>query len=325
MRLVIIDYNLVREDNEPGPATRFNTSFCTLEQLPRPVDRVSEEPYALSEWLPLIAATRGIAASSTQVVRLTSAQARLLVEASAVSIITGDLSRAHKEDLDDIVRPAFSTLAYPSNGAGLFMRLDGCSPKDATCRLHDGKQPQSKMLSSSDILLRLTTSQRAANDLTKSLARESDTDTPVFFTPFNSRMGSALEYRVFCIPGSGRISAVSQYQWHKPWRFQHLISDTGHKHEGVVQDIMNKIEALHAKIMSSLQPDQNSKHRTLLDQGFSFDVFLDDEEDSGAAQLVELNVFGARSGLGACLFDWVRDFDILYGEASDEIEFRVTA
>jgi hypothetical protein len=321
MKLVIIDYQLVREDNEPGPATRFNTSFCAPDQLPRPVDRVVEEPYALSEWLPLIAESRGISPSETQVVRLTSTQARLVVEASAVSIITGTISRAHKEDLDQVVRPAFETLTYPPNGSGLFMRLDGCSPKDASCRLHDGRKPQSLMLSSTDILLRLTTSQRASNDLTKSLARGPDSVIPVFFTPFNSRMGNALEYRVFCIPGSGRISTVSQYQWHKPWRFGHLVSD---KHEAVAQDIMKKIETLHAKIMSSLLPDQESKHRTLLKQGFSFDTFFDDEESPDAAQLVELNVFGARSGLGACLFDWVRDFDILYGEASDEVEFRVT-
>lgn len=320
MKFVIIDYHLVREDNEPGPATRFNTAFCTPDQLPESVDHPSEEPYALSEWLPLIAESRGVSPSVNQVVRLTSTQARLLIDASAVSIITGTLSRAHKEDLDEIVRPAFSTLTYPSDGGSLFMRLDGCSPKDASCRLHNGEKPQSLILSTTDILLRLTTTQRAAKDLTKSLARGPHSGIPIFFAPFNSRMGSAMEYRVFCIPGSGRVSAVSQYQWHKPWRFQHLARD---KHRAVAQDIMNKIEALHAKIMSSLLPDQNSNHRTLLDQGFSFDVFFD-EEGPGIAQLVEVNVFGSRSGLGTCLFEWVRDFDILYGKASDEVEFRIT-
>lgn len=43
----------------------------------------------------------------------------------------------------------------------------------------------------------------------------------------------------------------------------------------------------------------------LLKQGFSFDVFYDEEHDK--CELVELNVFGIRSGCGSCLFHWVVD------------------
>ncbi|KAH6028547.1 hypothetical protein HBI54_229090 [Parastagonospora nodorum] len=48
----------------------------------------------------------------------------------------------------------------------------------------------------------------------------------------------------------------------------------------------------------------------LLRYGFSFDVVL---QDDGSVQLVELNPFGAMSGCGACLFNWIIDARMLYG------------
>ena len=57
----------------------------------------------------------------------------------------------------------------------------------------------------------------------------------------------------------------------------------------------------------------------LLKHGFSFDVAL---ERHGSVQLVEINPFGALSGCGACLFNWVRDGRMLYG--LEEAQFAVT-
>ncbi|EOA92154.1 uncharacterized protein SETTUDRAFT_153128 [Exserohilum turcica Et28A] len=52
---------------------------------------------------------------------------------------------------------------------------------------------------------------------------------------------------------------------------------------------------------------------------FTFDVAL---QQDGSVQLVELNPFGATSGCGPCLFNWVRDGKMLYG--LDEAKFAVT-
>jgi hypothetical protein len=60
--------------------------------------------------------------------------------------------------------------------------------------------------------------------------------------------------------------------------------------------------------------------RLMMEQGFSFDLFYD--EDSETCELVELNTFGVRSGCGSCLFQWVEDRGVLYGE--EEPEFRVS-
>lgn len=323
MKHHIIYHEIVRCDINPGPPTKFNTSFCPAETLPQPVERTSETPYAFSRWLSLIAASRGLADKDLQIVHLSRAQARVIVNSSTASIITGGFSRAHWEDLEETVFPSFAKLRFPSSGRGLFMRLDGCSPKDATCRLHGGggDHPQAMVLSARDVVLRLVTSQRATNDLTKALECGL-TQIPVFFLPFNSRMKSSREYRVFCVPRSGDISAISQYNWHQPWKLRptsNRASPGVSSHEHRIR-ITQCAKHWRRVIMDHLDLDHDAEHRLLLEQGFSFDLFYD--EDSRDAQLVELNVFGARSGLGSCLFKWVDDFDILYG--NEEPEFRVT-
>jgi len=62
--------------------------------------------------------------------------------------------------------------------------------------------------------------------------------------------------------------------------------------------------------------------KLLLEQGFTFDVMY--AEDTGECKLIELNSFGARSGCGSCLFHWLSDEVVLYGEKVDgEVEFRI--
>lgn len=46
----------------------------------------------------------------------------------------------------------------------------------------------------------------------------------------------------------------------------------------------------------------------LLEQGFSFDIAL---QENGSVQLIDMNLFGAMSGCGACLFNWVLDARML--------------
>jgi len=60
--------------------------------------------------------------------------------------------------------------------------------------------------------------------------------------------------------------------------------------------------------------------KLLLEQGFSFDLFY--KEETERCELVELNTFGVRSACGSCLFQWVKDRKVLYGE--EEGEFRVS-
>ncbi|KAL1597442.1 hypothetical protein SLS59_007472 [Nothophoma quercina] len=54
--------------------------------------------------------------------------------------------------------------------------------------------------------------------------------------------------------------------------------------------------------------------------GFSFDVAL---QKDGSVQLVEINPFGALSGCGACLLNWVKDGRAMYG-LDEDLVFAVT-
>lgn len=310
MHLEEVPYKKVLASCQDGQSVDFNTSFHRQDEVVCPVVVPSEDPYSFARWLPLILQTRNQPKSTAQVAKLSRAQVLLLIEASNGSIITGELSRAHTEDFQDEIFPAFQSLKFPSEG--LFMRLDGCSPKD-------GRQTvpgRMSLHSIKDVILRLTTSQRARNELLKQL----DTKRLTFdftFLPFNDRMQSQREYRVYCCPNSGRITAVSQYCWHKPWLFANLDPTLRVR---ISEKIWRKAVMIHQQILDDLDSsdDMDMLMRT---QGFSFDIFYD--EDAEAAQLVELNVFGARSGCGSCLFHWVRDFDLLYSSTSST-EFRVS-
>jgi hypothetical protein len=309
MELKRIDFVRVAADcGNPNGAQLFNTCFHTVEEadVPRP----REEPYSFSRWLPLILKTRKLDSADVQIVNLTPAQARLLLSAASASIVTGRFNQAYLEDIrEEIVEPSFSSIHFPDSG--LFMRLNGCSPKD-------GKQivpGQPAIHSVEDAILRLTTSERARNMLTNALDAKDD-KIPVIFLPFNDRMASRREYRVYCNPIEARITAISQYCWHKPWFFG---SHPSGEQEAIAQEIWRKTGAIHRQIMSSLRQDDETDN-LLIQQGFSFDVFYD--EDTKTIELVELNVFGARSGCGSCLFHWIQDFDLLYGKV-EEVEFRV--
>lgn len=216
------------------------------------------------------------------------------------------------EDINDEIKPLLQKkLVFPLEG--LFLRLDACSPKDGAYLVPDKKS----LHTIEEVILRLVTSMRARNSLVNSLEDGNDS-FDLFFLPFDDRMRSELEYRVFCPPGAKKITCVSQYQWHKPWAF---AGRDRHSQDSVATTILNEITRIHSLILEELN-ENDPMDKLLVDQGFSFDVFFD--EDSGTCQLVELNGFGVRSSCGACLFQWVKDRDQLYASGKDTvIEFRV--
>ncbi len=143
--------------------------------------------------------------------------------------------------------------------------------------------------------------------------------------PWDENMSPDREFRVFVPPPAARgangtadefkISAISQYRWldefKAPWTFtlQHVVDSVQHGADNVLLDIVAYAkESLHADMMA-----------LLLEYGFSFDVAL---QSDGSVQLVELNPFGAMSGCGACLFNWVLDGKVLYG--LEEAQFLIT-
>ncbi|KAM0252550.1 hypothetical protein ACHAQJ_007682 [Trichoderma viride] len=311
MQLHVVDYQDVLQDLDKGVPTNFNTNFHTAEEAPDlPIP--TNKPYNYEIWLPMILKSRGIPSSALQVISLSRAQIKVMVNAAAASIHTRALNRSYAEDLEDEVYPAFGKLTFPPEG--LFMRLGACSPKDGV-QLTPGKL---SIHSVEDIVLRITTSARTWSALTNILNSDAE-EGHVYFLPFDTGMRSEREYRIFCVPNSLKISAVSQYKWHKPWIFGHENRDDM---TNVAGKILDGIQKIHAEIIAYMQAyDENELESFIRCQGFTFDILYD--ESAGQCVLIELNTFGVRSACGSCLFQWLKDRAVLYGETAD-IEFRVT-
>lgn len=310
LQLVKVDYNIVKRALTEPNQRLFNTSFHSLEEAPDLSSTPSEAPYSFKRWLPLILSTRNLAAPDVQTVTLSRPQARLLLDTAEGSLQTGTVNRVFAEDIDDEIKPLLRRrLAFQPEG--LFLRLDACSPKDGA-HLVPGKPA---LHSVDEVILRLVTSKRARNSLSASLSDGCDS-FDLFFMPFDARMRSEVEYRVFCPPGARGVTAISQYQWHRPWRFAGSDADGQSR---VARTIVDGVMEIYRLILADLKED-DGMDKLLVEQGCSFDVFFD--EGSGTCQLVELNVFGVRSACGSCLFHWTKDRDQLYGR-SDQVEFRV--
>ncbi|OAQ66829.1 hypothetical protein VFPPC_08340 [Pochonia chlamydosporia 170] len=311
MKLTFIDIADVQSDiDQNALAIHFNTSFHTAKEAPDlPVP--SNEPTSFSQWAPFILRSRGLPESALQIVTLTRSQMNTVVLAARASINTRQLSLSYAEDLREEVNPSFEKLIFPTEG--LFMRLGACSPKDGT----ETTPGKASLHSVDDIMLRLTTSQRAWSALTNILNTDAN-HACIYFLPFDKRMRTEAEYRVFCMPSSLRITAVSQYKWHKRWIF---AQGTKEEMEETALKILDGIEKIHAQIVGRLHDaGEGELLEDLQRQGFTFDVLHIDDKNF---MLIELNTFGVRSQCGSCLFQWVKDRDTIYGVSSKEVEFRV--
>uniref|UniRef100_L2G5H5 Cell division cycle protein 123 n=1 Tax=Colletotrichum fructicola (strain Nara gc5) TaxID=1213859 RepID=L2G5H5_COLFN len=204
------------------------------------------------------------------------------------------------EDLHDEIAPALSTLHFPPEG--FFVRLDACSPKDGA-----HKVPGKISLHSVDeIILRLVTSGRCRAALEDCL--DSMKTVELFFLPFDPRMASERE-----------VTGISQYRWHKPWRF--ATSPEGAQN-AIIRRICQQAEHIRQQILADLK-SEDENDRIMMAQGMSFDLLYD--KDTRTVELVELNPFGVRSPCGSCLFQWIRDREVLYDENEKEtVEFRVS-
>ena len=316
MQFTIIDGKEVQADLDAGAPTRFNSNFHTAAQAPD-LTIPLHDPYSFDRWLPLIQRSRNLQPSSVQVVCLSRAQVAVVVRAMSAAVHTRVPSRAYAEDLEDEVTGYLrERLNFPAEG--LFLRLSACSPKDGVGPRAD---PCGALHSVEDVLLQLTTSLRAWSALNNMLNDAARQEEPLYFLPFDARMGSEREYRVFCPPRSLRIAAVSQYRWHKPWVFAGDGQGV-EEMEAQARMILAGIREVHAQIMTDLaEPGTNQLDDLARAQGFCFDVLYDQVTDG--CVLVELNTFGVRSACGSCLFHWLRDRDLLYGQKQDDVEFRV--
>ena len=299
--------------------TLYNTCFHTVEEIAavvpeiKHIDQKKDGGFLLLEpWLDLILRSRGIPDEDVHRVELPGQFVTALIYASSVGFYKGTVSASDAEDLDALF-PSRTTrglllLDLFNSGHEYFVRLNTCSLKDSL----DGGSGAVRSIRT--LWTRLATSARGIAGIKQLRNMKPQEPINLYLIPWDGNKNTELEYRVFCPPPDGRITAISQYEWRSPWVHSQKGQDI---QMAKAWGIYRSAKDIHELIMAhpSMTEIQKSK-------GFVFDVTEDSTVPYGLS-LVELNQFGARTGCGACLFHWIKDGRVLYG-MQDEVEFRIT-
>jgi hypothetical protein len=344
MHLRKIPYSLVATDtaaiaantdssNPSSRSQRFSTAHHHLEEIQPVVPtnaHFSHEsppwtPYGYTLWHPLIAASQKL--TEYHEILLPSFLYEDLLRCHSAWVST---NRIHASLLHEVIETLHCTKAGKKL-AGLldgnrkwFIRLDQMSPKDSPM---GGKLPSSTC---EDVVAKICSSMRAYGCLTREFEdakrEERDMQIKLVLNPWDAGMDAGREFRVFVPPPAAKtgmeadaramaISGISQYRWpmvfEAPWGLD-------------LQQTVDLVVAGAAKVLGDILAYTEKElseniMELLLKYGFSFDLAL---QEGGAVQLVEINPFGALSGCGACLFNWVLDGKVLYG--LEEPQFVVT-
>lgn len=344
MQIRIVDYALVAADHHEvkhlqdtshptSRSQRFNTAHHNrLDILPVISESPSfthEQPpwtaYGYVLWQPLIARSQKM--SESHIIQIPGFLYEDLMRCHAAWIATNQFP---PKLINETVMAWQSTkrgkelMKVLDGEKRWFIRLDQMSPKDSP---FGGKEPSSTF---EDVIVKLCSSMRAwnclQNERANAEAQKRELKIDLVLNPWDSEMDAGREFRVFVPPpaargaeeevGKLRVSVISQYKWPFPF-----ACPFGLDIEQAADLVCAGADAVMNDIRAFVQDTISEQIRQLLiKHGFSFDVAL---QPDGTVQLVEVNPFGALSGCGACLFNWVKDGTVLYGLQS-EIEFAVT-
>ena len=163
-----------------------------------------------------------------------------------------------------------------------FIRLSGTSGKN--------EKPVRPFKNADDIIKHLATV-----ELFKVREYNRDKETVLVMIPWNDSIDPRCEFRIFVV--NGKLTAAS------PQRFWEL-----HQHSS------EELEAFE-KALNNITFIGKVPYDT-----FVADVYINVE--TSTCHLIELNPFGAHSGAGASFFNWIDDFEVLYGRNTAQAELR---
>ena len=121
-------------------------------------------------------------------------------------------------------------------------------------------------------------------------------ETHLIIMPWNDKIDQRYEFRIFVV--NGKLTGISQQFWTDLFQYSEEELE-------IFIKAFNDIKFLDFN---------GSIHKT-----FVGDVYVDIE--SHICKLIEMNPFGMYSGAGSSLFNWIDDYEQLYGY-KDTIEFR---
>lgn len=168
-------------------------------------------------------------------------------------------------------------------GQEYFMRLSGTSGKN-----EKAVTPMKTAEAIVDRLLHLDTFRSREYERV-------DKDTCLVLMPWNDKIDSRCEFRIFVV--NNKLTAASPQRY---WELHQFSYEELEAFETAFRDI-----AFIGHI----------PYHT-----FVADVYID--VTTTTCHLIELNPFGAHCGAGASFFNWIDDFEILYGLTNEKPELR---
>lgn len=174
------------------------------------------------------------------------------------------IRKKHFRRPTDVGRPSGELFARSSTGKdkGLFARLSTCNFKDSVYQLSKGgsgaaDRGSGPVTSIEQLWQRIATSGRALTGVKDFHAAGLLVKLLLF--PWKNEIVSQREYRVFCPPPNGAVSAVSQYSWFKPWMHFRTGNEGSLKMRQTAQNVLHGIFGVHERLMSHSEIDGSNE------------------------------------------------------------------
>lgn len=219
---------------------------------------------------------------------LNEAEVGYIKDAIPVGYVTGRPYSLLEEELDAITM-RMSEIIPPAPTTGWFIRMSSASPKDGMRR--------GALWSAKEIVEQLSTSKRILIALHKG-------DRLLYLVPYDPEWEDCRELRVFI--RKGRVTAISQYVWHKFALFSAMTDDE------LISVTRGVVDYLHPALPPILE--------AVGTQDVVCDLYWNPDE---TFKIIEFNSFGYWAAAGAALFHWQDDRRILYGHEPNKVYFRV--
>ena len=189
------------------------------------------------------------------------------------------------------IKTCIEKLKCNNDVVSFFVRLSGTSGKN--------EKPVQEYYNEHDIFNHLTTC-----DLFTGREYKRDKQVCLILMPFNEYIESKYEFRMFIV--NKKLVAVCQQKW---WELFNYSSDE--------LDIFEEsFLVLEKEYIINENKSESQQFRSYI-----LDVYVN--IDKKRCDIIEINPFGAHSGAGAGLFNWINDYDLLHGKfAKDGAEFR---
>ncbi|KAK6339290.1 hypothetical protein TWF718_008711 [Orbilia javanica] len=253
---------------------------------------------------------------------LTPSLCRLLKSAADGGLLMGRIPGNLHEDLEErvlpLLTPYFERQPGSSSAPRYFVRLNSCSPKD-------GIGEQGPFKEAWPVILSLCTSERVHKTLRDLLEYGNRNDCGdqgayevLHLNPWRDEMSTLNEFRIF-VPPNGKIRAISQYSV---------------RSGGWADDSNNGYQKIKSLVPCMIEC--NTRFRALVRDagmqlpkgGYVLDVharLLRQGTGSSAAQEriewsvepIETNPFGAQLASGSGIFQWLKDWECMYGFSND--------